>query len=404
MRSTDDTIDRSRPGPNREDRREIVRAAGEFATHEIAPLVQAYDRAEKLPRELLERMGALGFFGGVIPVELGGLGLDYVTFAELVEEVSKVCQIIGTLVSMPSGLVGASVHRFGTEAQWERWLRPLAMGTIFGAAAVTEPSSGSDVAAMRTTYRREGDEFILNGAKAWISNLDIASFFVTFATSDRALRHSGVTAFVVPADAPGLNLFPYKDKLGFRPLCTGEVVFDELRLPADAILGVEGGGFDVAMTAVERGRLGVAARAVGVAQACLEDSVAYAREREAFGQQISQFQLVQSKIADMAVGATTARLLVRECAEALENGHRARKLTSMAKMYASDIAARSASDAVQIHGAAGVSADHRVGRMYRDAKVLQIVEGSNDLHRAMIGEIELGLRRDSWRDAKVNEP
>jgi alkylation response protein AidB-like acyl-CoA dehydrogenase len=383
------------------DRRAIVEMAAEFAAREIAPRVAEYDRAEKLPRDLLDAMGELGFFGGVISVENGGLGLDYVTLAELIEEVSKVCQILGTFVSMPSGLVGASIERFGRPDQIDRWLRPLARGEIFGAAAVTEPGSGSDVAGMQTTYRREGDEFVINGAKAWISNLDVAEFFVTFASFDRSLRHRGVTAFIVPRDTPGLGLHPYKDKLGFRPLSTGDVVFDEMRLPADALLGEEGGGFPIAMTAVERGRLGVAARAVGVAQACLEDAVAYARERIAFGRSIADFQIVQSKICDMAIGATTARQLVRACAEALQEGRRARQLTSMAKMYASDVAQRSATDAVQIFGAAGVSSEHRVGRMYRDAKVLQIVEGSNDLHRALIGEIELGLRADGERKASA---
>jgi alkylation response protein AidB-like acyl-CoA dehydrogenase len=376
------------------ERRAIIDMAADFASREIAPRVADYDRDEQLPRDLLERMAGLGFFGGVIPVDMGGLGLDYVTFVDLIEEISKACQILGTLVSMPSGLVGASIERFGTDAQRERWLRPLAQGEIFGAAAVTEPRSGSDVAGMTTTYRREGDQFVINGAKAWISNLDLAEFFVTFASFDRSLRHRGITAFIIPSDTPGLGLHPYKNKLGFRPLCTGELVLDDIRLDPDALLGTEGGGFAVAMTAVERGRLGVAARAVGVAQACLEDSKAYAREREAFGQVIAEFQIVQSKIADMAVGTTTARLLVRACAEALGRGERARELTSMAKMYASDVAARSAADAVQIHGAAGVSSDYRVGRLYRDAKVLQIVEGSNDLHRALIGEMQLGLRSD----------
>lgn len=376
------------------DRRAIVDLAAEFARREIAPRVAQYDLAEQLPRDLLDEMGRLGFFGGVIPVELGGLGLDYVTFAELIEEVSKTCQILGTFVSMPSGLVGASLEAYGTPEQQERWLRPLAAGEIFGAAGVTEPGSGSDVAAMTTTYKRDGDGFVINGAKAWISNLDIADFVLTFASFDRSQRHRGISAFVIPRDTPGLGLHPYKDKLGFRPICTGEVVLDDVRVGPEALIGAEGEGFHVAMTAVERGRLGVAARAVGVAQACLDDSVAYARERVAFGRPISEFQIVQSKICDMAVGASTARLLVRECAETLERGIRARELTSMAKMYASDVAARSAADAVQIHGAAGISPDHRVGRMFRDAKVLQIVEGSNDLHRALIGEIELGLRGD----------
>jgi hypothetical protein len=380
-----------------DERRAIVRLAAEFAAREVAPRVTAYDRAEQMPRDLLDQMGRLGFFGGVIAVEDGGMGLDYVTFVDLIEEVSKTCQILGTFVSMPSGLVGAGIERFGSTAQRERWLRPLAQGEIFGAAAVTEPRSGSDVAGMTTTYRRDGDEFVINGAKAWISNLDIAEFFMTFASFDRSLRHRGITAFIVPRDTPGLGLHPYKDKLGFRPICTGEVVLDEVRLGPEALLGVEGGGFGVAMTAVERGRLGVAARAVGVAQACLEDAVDFAREREAFGHTISEFQIVQSKITDMAVGVRTARLLVRECAEALGRGERARELTSMAKMYATDVAARSASDAVQIHGAAGVSPDHRVGRMFRDAKVLQLVEGSNDLHRALIGEMQVGLRSNGER-------
>lgn len=374
---------------------ELVRIIGEFARKEIAPRVAEYDREERLPRDLLDRMGSLGFFGGVIPTELGGAGLDFVTFARVVEEVSKTCQIMGTIVSMPSGLVGSSIARFGSPEQQQRWLRPLAEGRIFGAAAVTEPRSGSDVAGMETTYRRDGDDFVLNGAKAWISNLDIAEFFVSFASCDRTLRHRGITAFVIPRDTPGLTLNPYHDKLGFRPLCTGEVVFDDLRLGAEHLLGEEGGGFAVAMTAVERGRLGVAARGVGLAQACLDDAVAYAAGREAFDRTISSFQIVQSKITDMAVGVHTARLLVRDAAEALQRGERARRLTSMAKMYATDVAFRSAADAFQIHGAYGVSPEHRVGRFFRDAKVLQIVEGSNDLHRALIGEMMLGLRADA---------
>jgi alkylation response protein AidB-like acyl-CoA dehydrogenase len=377
--------------------RAILRLATEFAEREIAPRVADYDREEQIPRDLLERMGRLGFFGGVVPEELGGMGLDYLTFVQLIEEISKTCQIIGTFVSMPSGLVGASIETYGTREQQERWLRPLAQGEIFGAAGVTEPRSGSDVAGMTTTYKRDGDDFVINGAKAWISNLDVASFFVTFASADRALGRSGITAFILPRDTPGLGLHPYKDKLGFRPICTGEVVLDNVRLGPEAVLGEEGGGWDVAMTAVERGRLGVAARAVGVAQACLEDTVAYARERIAFGRSIAEFQIVQSKVCDMTVGATTARLLVHECAQALQSGARARQLTSMAKMYASDIAQRSATDAVQVFGAAGISPDHRVGRMYRDAKVLQIVEGSNDIHRGLIGEIELGLRSPGER-------
>jgi len=370
----------------------LVEMAAEFCEREIAPRVAEYDREEQFPRDLLDQMAALGFFGGVIPEELGGLGLDYKTYAMLVEKISETCNIAACLVSMPSGLVGNSVQSYGTPEQLERYLRPLAQGEIFGAAGVTEPRSGSDVAGMTTTYRRDGDEFVLNGAKAWISNLDIAEFFVTFATMDRSLRHRGITAFIVPRDAPGLSLHPYKDKFGFRPICTGEMVFDEMRIPADALLGVEGEGFKVAMNAVERGRLGVASRAVGMAQAALDEAKTYAMDREIFGQPVGGFQIVQSKITDMVVGVHTARGLTYQAADALQAGKRARQLTSMAKMYAADIAFRSATDAFQIHGAYGVSPEYKIGRILRDAKVIQIVEGSNDLHRALIAEIELGIR------------
>lgn len=373
----------------------IVEMAGEFARREIAPRVAQYDRDEKIPRDLLDQMADLGFFGGVIPVERGGLGLDHRTFVALVEEVSRTCQIMGTLVSMPSGLVGSGIERYGTEEQKERWLRPLAEGRIFGASAVTESQSGSDVAGMRTTYKKDGESFVLNGSKAWISNLDIAEFFLSFATIDRERRHAGISAFLIPRDTPGLELYPYQDKVGFRPICTGEVVFTDLRLGPEALLGEEGFGFEVAMTAVERGRLGVAARSVGLAQACLDGAIAYAKDRIAFGHPISEFQIVQSKITDMAVGVHTARLLVNDAADALERGERARRLTSMAKMYASDVAFRSAADSMQIHGANGVSPEYSIGRLFRDSKVLQIVEGSNDLHRSLIGEMALGIRADS---------
>jgi alkylation response protein AidB-like acyl-CoA dehydrogenase len=375
-----------------EERSALVRAVREFAEKEIAPRVTEYDQAESLPRDLLDRMSELEMFGGVIPVELGGLGLSFRTFAELIMEISEVCQSMGAMISLPSGLVGASLHSYGTPEQIERWLVPLARGKIFGAAGVTEPQSGSDVAGMHTTYRRDGDFFVINGAKAWISVLDYASFFVTFATSDRALGKSGITAFIVPRDAAGLEVHPYKNKMGSRAISTGDLFLNDVRVGPEHVLGGEGNGFRVAMTAVERGRLGVSARAVGVIHACLRDSIAYAKERIAFGQSIANFQLVQSKITDMAVGYETARLLVLSCADALDEGRRARAQMSMAKMYASDVAGRSANDAVQIHGAYGVSPEYRVSRLYRDAKVLQIVEGSNDVHRMLIGEMALGLR------------
>jgi alkylation response protein AidB-like acyl-CoA dehydrogenase len=369
--------------------RQLVR---DFAHEVVAPRVLEYDAAEDLPRDILDRMAELGFFGGTVPEEWGGAGLDHVTFAEVIEEISRVDHILGVLMSMPSALVGAGLLHFGTDEQRKRWLVPLARGEIFGGAGVTEPQSGSDVAGMQTTYLRDGDAFVLNGSKTWISNLDLASFFVTFASRDRSLRHRGVTAFVVPADAPGVRTYPFRDKLGFRPICTGELVLEDVRLTEEHLLGGEGNGFAVAMTAVERGRLAVAARAVGLAQACLDDAVAYATARVVFGRPIGDYQLIQKKIADMAVEIQAARLLVERCATALDAGERGRVEASMAKMYASDVAQRAATEALQIHGAYGVSSEHRVGRAYRDAKVFQIVEGTNEIHRVLIAEYAMGRR------------
>lgn len=385
------------------ERQAYMSMASDFMESEVAHRVAQYDRDEKIPRDILEKMSDLGFFGGVLPTEIGGLGLDFVTFVELIEVVSKTCHILGTFVSMPSGLVGSAIEAFGSTEQKMKWLRPLAEGHMFGGAGVTEPRSGSDVAGMSTTYRRDGESFVINGAKAWISNLDVADFIVTFATVDRSLRHRGISAFIIPRDTPGMTFHPYKDKLGFRPITTGDISLQDVRVGPEALLGNEGDGFLAAMIAVERGRLGVAARSVGVAQACLDDTIAYARGRETFGGSIAEFQIVQSKITDMVVGTETARLLVRKTAQAMDEGSRARQLTSMAKMYASDIAQRSATDAMQVFGAAGVSPEHRVGRFYRDSKILQIVEGSNDVHRALIGEIELGLRSNGEEKSKIAE-
>ncbi|MGD9985546.1 acyl-CoA dehydrogenase family protein [Pseudonocardia sp.] len=368
------------------DRAGLVRFVREFARERVAPRVAEYDAAEQLPRDMLDEMAELGFFGGTVPEEWGGLGLDHVTYAEVIEEISRVDHCLGVLMSMPSALVGGGIRAFGTDEQKERWLRPLAAGRIFGGAGVTEPRSGSDVAGTRTRYRRTPSGFVLTGAKAWITNLDLASFFVTFATSDPALGRDGISAFIVPADAPGVQVRPERNKMGFRPLCSGELVFDDVELGPDALLGEEGQGFAVAMTAVERGRLSVAARAVGLAQACLDASVRYARERIVFDQPLADFQMVQQKISSMVVNVSAARLLTRECARAMERGERARHEASVAKFFASETAQAAATDAVQIHGAAGVSAEYGVSRHYRDAKVFQIVEGANDIHRILIAK------------------
>ena len=257
----------------------LVDTVSSFAREVVAPRVAAYDEAERLPGDLLNGMRELGLFGGTVPEGLGGAGLDHLTYAAVIEAMSTVDHCLGVLMSMPSALVGSGLLKHGTPDQQKTWLVPLAAGEIFGCAGVTEPQSGSDVAAMETAYRREGTGFVISGTKTWITNIDIACFFVTFATRDRRERRAGVTAFVIPLDTPGVSVHPFKNKMGFRPLSSGEVVLDDVRVGPEALLGQAGDGYGVAMSAVERGRLSVAARAVGVAQGCLDASVPYARQR-----------------------------------------------------------------------------------------------------------------------------
>jgi len=376
-----------------EERAALLGAAREFAQREIAPHVADYDREERFPRELVRKTAELGWLGAVLPERYGGAGLDWVSFAMLIEEISRVCHVVGLALSFPSGLVGAGILKHGTEEQKQRWVVPLLSGESFAGAGVTEPGSGTDVANMATTCRRDGDSYVINGAKAWISMLDVGDWFITFATLDRALGRDGVCAFVVPRDSPGLALRPYKNKLGFRPLATGDLVLADVRVPAENRIGEEGEGYAVAMAAVETGRLSVAARAVGLAQSCVDASTSYARDRIVMGQPIGRFQLVQSMITDMVVGVESARhFLYRLAAQKDDGVDRPRREASLAKMHSTDVAMSAATAAVQIHGAYGVSEEYPVGRYFRDAKVFQIIEGNNQLHRAMVAEYALGFR------------
>jgi alkylation response protein AidB-like acyl-CoA dehydrogenase len=374
-------------------RADLRESARSFAAREVAPLVREYDRDERFPTEIMAKVGELGWIGAPIDPEFGGQGLDWLSFAMLIEEVSRVCHVVGLVLSMPSGLVGGGLLRYGTEEQKREFVEPLLSGKSFAGAGVTEPGSGTDVAKMATRCRREGDEYVISGAKAWISMLDQADWFLTFATIDPSLGRRGICAFIVDADSPGLTRAVYKNKLGFRPITTGDLVLDEVRVPAERMVGAEGDGYKIAMAAVETGRLSVAARAVGLAQACLDASTAYASEREVFGEQIGRFQLVQSMITDMVIGVESARALTHELANAKDRGvGRPRRAASLAKMHASDVAMTSATNAVQIHGAFGISDEFPVARYFRDAKVFQIVEGNNQLHRGMIAEYAIGYR------------
>lgn len=372
----------------------LARTAREFAQNELAAHVRQNDEQERVPRELIVKAAKLGLMEGVVPEQYGGAGLDYVSYTLVIEELAKVDQIFAALMSFPSGLAGAGILRYGSEEQKRRYLTPFVRGERLGAAGVTEPGSGTDVAAMRTAVTREGSDYVLSGAKAWISNLDHADWFLTFGTFDRTLGRRGICAFIVEKSWPGVEVYPVKNKTGFRPIVTGELRLDAVRVPRENRIGEEGEGFAIAMCAVENGRLSVAARACGVIAACLAESVRYARERIVFERPIAEYQLVQSKITDMSVGLETARALTYRLAWLKDQGHeRCRKESSMAKMYATDVLMRSAIDAAQIFGAYSASSEYSVSRYFRDAKFFQIVEGTNELHRLLIAEEELGLRR-----------
>jgi alkylation response protein AidB-like acyl-CoA dehydrogenase len=372
----------------------LLELARDFARREIAPHVAQYDREERYPIEIIRQAADLGLLGGVVPVEYGGGGLDYKTYAMLVEEVSRVCHVVGLSMSLASGLVGSSVQAFGTEEQKQRYLVPLARGEAFGGAGVTEARSGTDVSDMDTSVRKDSGDYIINGAKMWISFLDVASWFLTFAHLgvDERTGRKQICAFIVDADLPGVSVHPVSNKFGFRPVKTGELVLEDVRVPAQALIGEEGHGFAVAMNAVENGRLGVAARATGLAQAAVNSMVDYARDRVVFRAPIASLQMVQEMIADSATATEASRLLVLRLADLKDRGQRARAAASMAKQFASDTAMAAALAAFQIHGAYGVSDEYPVGRYMRDAKVFQIVEGNNQLHRALIAESLTGIR------------
>jgi alkylation response protein AidB-like acyl-CoA dehydrogenase len=377
--------------PEQED---LVALARDFSRREIAPHVADYDREERFPVEIIRQAADLGLMGGVVPPEYGGAGLDHKTYALVIEMVSRVDHVVGVALTLPSGLVGNSVQVYGSEEQKQRYLAPLARGETFGAAGVTEARSGTDVSDMDTTARRDGSDYVINGAKMWISFLDVAEWFLTFAHLgvDERTGRKRICAFIVDRDLPGVDVRPLHNKFGFRPIKTGELVLEDVRVPLEALVGEEGRGFAVAMNAVENGRLGVAARAVGLAQGALDAAVAYAKERRVFRQPLAGFQMVQEMIADGLTEVEAARLLVLQLADRKDRGERARAMASMAKMYASDVAMRVATNAFQIHGAYGVSDEYPVGRYLRDAKVFQIVEGNNQLHRALIAEAATGIR------------
>jgi alkylation response protein AidB-like acyl-CoA dehydrogenase len=378
----------------------LVDAVRAFGLERVAPGVIERDREERFPRELVREAGALDLLGGTVPHCYGGAGLTYRQYAAIIEEMARHDQVMALAMTLPSGLAGAGLLQYGTEDQRQELLPSLCAGETIAAVGVTEPRSGTDVAGMETTCRRDHDGYRINGAKTWTSQLTACDWLLTFASLDRRQGRKAICAFIIPRDTPGLTFSAFKNKLGFRAISTGDVFLDDVWVPASARLGDEGDGFAVAMAAVETGRLGVAARSLGIAQDSLDRAASYANERIVNSQPIANYQLVQSMITDMIVGIEGARAMTHHLATLRDHGRRARREASLAKMHASDVALTCATHAVQIHGAYGTHEDYHVARHFRDAKVFQIVEGQNQLHRTMIAEYALGIRTDKPRSAR----
>ena len=368
--------------------------ARDFAQKEIAPNVAEYDREERYPIEIVRKMASLGMLGSIFPPEYGGSNMSHMGLALMVEALSNTCQMMGSAAGQSCALQAAGLFYYGTDEQKKRFLLPFSKAERLGGAGVTEPHSGTDVAAMETMYEDKGDHFVLNGAKTWIGGAGHADWFITFATKDKALKHKGISAFVVERDSPGFTTRRFHNKVGYRPATTGELIFDNCIVPKANLVGEQGEGFKVAMASVENGRMVVSSRAIGVISACLKECVEYAKGRIVFEQPIGRFQLVQSKITDMVVGLESAQFLNYRLAWLRDKGvTSARKEAAIAKMYATDVLMRTVVDACQIFGAYSCSDEYNVGRYYRDAKFFQIVEGNNDLQRVLIAEITLGYRR-----------
>ena len=357
----------------------------------VVDLIADSERNQSFPREIIPIFHEAGLLGGTIPTEFGGGGLDHVSQSMVIEEVSSHWQVLGSLVAMASGPVGRGLLTFGTPEQHERFLKPLTAGKSLAGYALTEASSGTDASRMSTRATRDGDDFVLDGAKIWIDWATDGDFFLTFARTDPdSTGARGISAFIIERGTPGFSTLAIEGKMGLRALTVGELHFDECRVPAANLLGEEGAGFRIAMSALEEARLGVAARAVGGIRACLEESVAYANDREAFGRPISSFQLTQTKIADMIMAYDASEALTLKAAALLDAGLPASREVLGAKLFAQEAFMRTSHDAVQIFGAYGMAEEYRVNRMFRDAKVTEVTGGTNEILRILLAETAMG--------------
>ena len=363
----------------------------EFAEEVVAPAAAGYDEREEFPLEVVKRMGELGLFGIPFPEEYGGQGGDLVTFCLCLEEIARWDSSVAITLEAAVGLAANPIYRFGTEEQKRRWLEPMARGEALGAFALTEPGGGSDARAIRTTARLDGDEWVIDGTKAFITNSGTPiTSVILVAAVDAGIGDGAVSTILVPSETPGLTVGAAYRKIGWRASDTHEVSFDRCRVSADHLLGERGRGYAQFLEALADGRVAIGALSVGLARGCLEESVKYAGQRQAFGKPIGSFEALQFKIADMKVGVETARLAVLNAAWLRDRGKPFATEASVAKLYASEVATTCAREAVQVHGAYGYIEEFPVARFYRDAKVLEIGEGTNEIQRLLIARA-LGL-------------
>jgi len=364
--------------------------AREFADSAIKPIAAEIDRDARFPHETVKRMGGLGLMGIAIPEQWGGSGADAVSYVVALEEIAKACASHAVVMSVNNSLYGDPLLRYGTDAQRERFLKPVASGHAHGCFALTEPQAGSDATNQATLAVRDGAEYIVNGRKRFITTGRESSFALVFCQTDRAQGHHGISAFVVEKGVPGFTVGKTEDKLGIRASDTAELIFEDCRVPVANRVGDEGQGFKIAMTAIDGGRIGIAAQAVGIATGAYERSVAYARERKAFGVLIGQHQMVQWMLADMATAIDGARLLTLRAATLKDAGRPYRTAAAMAKLFASETAMKVATDAIQVHGGYGFIKEYEVERAFRDAKITQLYEGTSQIQKLVIARDLLG--------------
>ncbi|TBR21272.1 acyl-CoA dehydrogenase [bacterium] len=363
---------------------EVRDAARAFAEKRLKPGAAAWDEDEAMPPEVLAEAGRLGFFGLSVPEEFGGAGLDPLTVSAAMEELARGSAAFQGCVGVHGSLVCTALARFGTPEQKRRWLPRLASGECIGAYSLSEPSSGSDAGSLKTSAVLDGDSFVVTGTKSWVSNGGLAGLFLVFVSTSPASASRGISCLLVEKGLPGFTLGKKEKKLGLRASDTRELAFSACRVPRAALLGSLNGGFKIAMSLLDGGRIGIGAQAVGIAQAAFEEAASYAKARRQFGKPIAEFQLIQAKIADMAMNIDAARLLVRRAAARLAAGARCSKEASMAKLFATTAANRVVYDALQIHGGNGYVREYPVERLFRDARAGEIYEGTSEIQRLII--------------------